>query len=82
MALVAGLGAGSIALVGFGADSLIECASGIVLIWRLLSERRNSDSATIELLEKRAQKLVGGSLALLAIYVALGSVHALATHGH
>ena len=34
-AIVAGLIAGSIALIGFGLDSVIECFSGGVLLWRL-----------------------------------------------
>ena len=33
----AGLVAGSIALVGFGIDSIIEVSSGVVLLWRLMS---------------------------------------------
>ena len=58
-----GLLAGSVALVGFGADSLIEIASSAVLIWRLhdhpLSEHR----------ERVALKLVGIGFLLLAVYV-------------
>ena len=37
LALLAGSLAGSIALVGFGIDSVIECSSGAVLLWRLRS---------------------------------------------
>ena len=33
IAIGAGIAAGSIALVGFGADSLIEAASGLVVVW-------------------------------------------------
>lgn len=39
IAVVAGLVAGSIALVGFGFDSLIEVTSGTVLVWRLQRNR-------------------------------------------
>lgn len=57
--------AGSIALVGFGADSLIESASGAVLLWRLqvgdVGEKR----------ERFALQLVGVSFLLLAIYIAV-----------
>ncbi len=35
MAIGAGLLAGSIALLGFGIDSLIETSSGAILLWRL-----------------------------------------------
>ena len=39
VALVSGTVAGSIALVGFGLDSLIEVSSGGILLWRLHSDR-------------------------------------------
>ncbi len=65
VAVGAGLAAGSIALIGFGADSLIESVAGIVLLWRFAASRAASESA-----ERRAQKLVGASFYLLAGYVA------------
>src|SRR4051794_27957639 len=34
IAIAAGLVAGSIALIGFGADSVVESAAGLILIWR------------------------------------------------
>ena len=45
-AIVAGLLAGSIALVGFGLDSVIECFSGGVLLWRLRSGTGNISRRT------------------------------------
>ena len=66
----AGLAAGSIALLGFGLDSFVETASGAILIWRLAAERRMTDRASVERLDRRAHKLVGVSLFLLALYVA------------
>jgi divalent metal cation (Fe/Co/Zn/Cd) transporter len=69
----AGLLAGSIALVGFGFDSLIEVSSGAALLWRLhldASERR-------ERAEHLALKLVGISFLLLAAYVAFEALKAL-----
>jgi divalent metal cation (Fe/Co/Zn/Cd) transporter len=71
--IAAGLIAGSIALVGFGLDSLIEVSSGAALLWRLhldAPERR-------ERAERIALKLVGVSFLLLAGYVAFDSVKAL-----
>ena len=65
VAVGAGLAVGSIALVGFGADSLIESIAGIVLLWRFAVARVASESA-----ERRAQKLIGASFYLLATYVA------------
>jgi divalent metal cation (Fe/Co/Zn/Cd) transporter len=71
--IAAGLIAGSIALVGFGLDSLIEVSSGAALLWRLhldAPERR-------EHAERVALKLVGVSFLLLAGYVAFDSVKSL-----
>lgn len=61
--------AGSVALLGFGIDSFVESASGGVLIWRLLAERRASNPAALEQVEKRALRLVAGSLIALALYI-------------
>jgi divalent metal cation (Fe/Co/Zn/Cd) transporter len=68
VAVSAGLLAGSIALVGFGIDSVIEMSSGAILLWRLSSDR---DEESREQIEARALKLVGASLLALAAYVAI-----------
>jgi divalent metal cation (Fe/Co/Zn/Cd) transporter len=71
IAVAAALAAGSVALPGFGIDSFVESASGSVLIWRLLAEKRGSlDHEAIERLDHRARKLVACSLFALALYVA------------
>ena len=67
----AGIVAGSASLVGFGIDSLIECASAFVLLWRL------NDGAKGEEREKFALKLVGVSFLLLAAYVAFDALKSL-----
>jgi divalent metal cation (Fe/Co/Zn/Cd) transporter len=77
VAVTAALAAGSIALLGFGIDSFVECASGLVLIWRLTAERRGIDEEAVERFDRRAHKLVGASLFLLASYIALDAAHAL-----
>lgn len=69
IAVGAGLVAGSIALVGFGADSLIESLAGIILLWRFAAARASSESA-----EKRAQKLIGLSFYVIAAYVGFEAV--------
>ena len=79
VALLSGVVAGSIALVGFGLDSLIETASALVLVWRL---RADSDAERREHAEQLAHRLVGISFLLLSTYVAVESVHALWTHKH
>ena len=70
--IAAALAAGSMALLGFGADSVIESLSGLVLLWRLGAEVRGRDRAGVERLEARASRLVGGSLLLLAGFVVVG----------
>jgi divalent metal cation (Fe/Co/Zn/Cd) transporter len=77
ISIAAGVAAGSVALVGFGIDSFVESASGSVLIWRLVAERRAADPGRIEQVERRAQQLVAGSLGLLATYIALDAVTSL-----
>lgn len=77
VAVTAALLAGSVALLGFGIDSFVESASGAVLVWRLLAERRGADAAQVERLDARAHRLVGASLFLLAAYVAYEAVTAL-----
>lgn len=66
IAILSGLLAGSIALVGFGFDSVIEVSSGLVLLWRLNYKGSPADE---ERIEDRALKLVGLSLMVLAVYV-------------
>ena len=75
--MAVGAQAGSIALLAFGIDSFVECASGGVLIWRLSAERRTTSPERIEELEHRARKMVAVSLFLLSVYVAFDAVKAL-----
>jgi divalent metal cation (Fe/Co/Zn/Cd) transporter len=77
VSIVAATAAGSVALLGFGIDSFVETASGLVMIWRLHAERRARDRQEIERLDERAHKLVASSLFLLAAYVAFDAVKAL-----
>lgn len=64
VAVGAGWLAGSVALVGFGIDSVIECLSGAALIWRLQTGTGGAAR------ERRAEQLVGFSFFALAAYVA------------
>jgi divalent metal cation (Fe/Co/Zn/Cd) transporter len=70
IAVTAAVSAGSVALLGFGIDSFVESASGLVLVWRLLAER-GSDAERVERMERRAEQLVAASLFGLAIYIAV-----------
>jgi divalent metal cation (Fe/Co/Zn/Cd) transporter len=72
VAISAGLVASSIALIGFGLDSVIEGFASLVIVWRFSRSRMFSAAA-----ETRAQKLVAIQFFLLAPYVAVESLRAL-----
>jgi divalent metal cation (Fe/Co/Zn/Cd) transporter len=73
IALAAGLAASSVALVGFGVDSFIETASGLVVGWRLREEMRGGSEARGEELERRASRVAGILLMMLAVYLLVDS---------
>jgi len=77
IALGAGLAAGSVALVGFGIDSLIEASAGFVILWRFAERRSHSERA-----ERRAQQVIAASYALLVVYVVVEASRALAGGEH
>ncbi|HEX3737927.1 MAG TPA: hypothetical protein VHV53_10325 [Solirubrobacterales bacterium] len=77
VAITAGVVASSIALVGFGLDSVIEGVASIIIIWRFSGHRVFSHAA-----EERAQKLVALQFFLLAPYVAIESVRVLVIGEH
>lgn len=70
ISIVAGIVAGSIALVGFGLDSVIETSSGAVMLWRL-HHSNERDTAARERAERIALRLVGVSFLALATYVGI-----------
>lgn len=77
IAVVAGVAAGSIALIGFGADSLIEAGAGFVVLWLFTGSRLGSHAA-----ERRAQQLVASTFFVLAAYVSVEAVRTLAGGDH
>jgi len=68
IAVGAGIVAGSIALVGFGIDSVIEVSSGAIILWRLASGEHR---------ERLALRLVGFSFLALTAYIAFDAVKSL-----
>jgi cation diffusion facilitator family transporter len=74
--LIAGALAGSIALVGFGLDSLVESLSGGVMIWRF-SRREDLSPEGEARLERRAVRIVGGTFFVLGAYVLYESLEKL-----
>lgn len=74
LALAAGLLAGSVALVGFGLDSLIELGAGLTALWRLHADL---DPVRRERAERYALRIIGLSFLALAAYVAVDAADAL-----
>ena len=79
VALAAGTVASSIALVGFGLDSGIETLAAVVVLMRLRDESRTGDPDAHEATERRAERVVGGTLLALAVYVSVEAVRNLVT---
>lgn len=71
--LVAGGIANSIALIGFGLDSIVESLSGFVLIWRLKKHNTISEEEE-ERVEERAERFVGITFFLLGGYILYESI--------
>ena len=76
IAILAGLTAGSIALVGFGADSLIEVTASLTAIWRL---RSDSDPGRRERSERISLRIIGILFLALAAYVTADATQSLLT---
>ncbi len=74
IALLAGVLAGSVALVGFGADSLIEVTAGVTALWRL---GRDVDPARRQHAERLTLRIVGVCFLALAVYVTWDALEAL-----
>lgn len=68
--------ASSIALIGFGLDSIIESLSGIVLIWRLRQHGKRSE-VDEERIERRAVRFVAITFFILGFYVLVESIRKL-----
>jgi divalent metal cation (Fe/Co/Zn/Cd) transporter len=77
IAIGAGIAAGSIALIGFGADSLVEGLAGFVIVWLFSGARLHSSTA-----ERRAQQLIAASYVVLAVYVSVEAVRTLVDGRH
>jgi divalent metal cation (Fe/Co/Zn/Cd) transporter len=71
---VAAIGAKSVALVGFGLDSLVEIGASVVVVWEL--------SGTGEARQRFALRLIGVAFGALAIYLAVQSTIVLGTGFH
>jgi divalent metal cation (Fe/Co/Zn/Cd) transporter len=77
IAVAAGIAAGSVALVGFGIDSVIEVLAAGVIVWLFSGGRGSSETS-----ERRAQKLIAASYAILVAYIAVEATRDLAGSHH
>jgi len=80
VALTAGARADSVALTGFGLDSLIEVGSALFVGWGLhveLSVRASTDPAALERVQRRSAVIAGGLLCLLALLLVLDAARRL-----
>ena len=75
IAIAGGLLAGSIALVGFGLDSVVEVASAVVIAWRLI--RQTADHVANERAERRAVRLIALSFFGIAAFVVVDAASTL-----
>ena len=77
VSIVAGAIAGSVSLIGFGLDSIIEVTSGTALLWRL---HHDLDRSRRERVERTTLRIVGGCFIALAAYIAYESGSTLIRH--
>ncbi len=73
-AIITGLLAGSVALIGFGVDSIIEVVSSVAALWRL---RADVDADRREVAERLSLRIIGACFIGLAVYIAVDAGHAL-----
>ncbi len=77
VAIALALAVGSVALLGFGLDSLIELASAATILWLYTAGRGNSADA-----ERRAQHAIAICFAALAVFLTVAAIDSLATVRH
>ena len=75
IAVIAGIAAGSVSLVGFGMDSGIEVSAALILFWRLRQERR---SGCMGAYDRTATRLIAAAFVALAAYVWVNAIGDLA----
>jgi divalent metal cation (Fe/Co/Zn/Cd) transporter len=81
-AVATAIGTGSLALIGFGLDALIDSAASVVLVWRLRAEAHGADPERTERIEGVAVRVAGTALVAVGVYLAVASALALARGSH
>jgi divalent metal cation (Fe/Co/Zn/Cd) transporter len=77
-AVIAGFAASSVALVGFGANSVLDGSASAVLVWRFRHERLST--AEVNTVERRAAIVVGTAMIAIGLYLVVSAVAALSDH--
>ena len=77
IAITAAIAAGSVALMAFGLDSIVEMSSGLVILWRIGAEHRARSAKQIDRVEKNARRAVSVTLYVLGAFIVLESSMAL-----
>jgi divalent metal cation (Fe/Co/Zn/Cd) transporter len=80
IAVYVALTTGSLSLLGFGADAVIDSVASVALIWRFLVESSQPQRAAR--VERLAEQVVGIALIALALYLVVGSARSLAAQSH
>jgi divalent metal cation (Fe/Co/Zn/Cd) transporter len=78
LAFVLAIASGSLSLLGFGVDAVIDSVASLALIWRFREERRNPERAAR--IEHLAERIVGGVLLTAALVLSVGAVRSLLAH--
>ncbi|MBA2300644.1 MAG: cation transporter [Chloroflexi bacterium] len=80
LAIFSALASGSLSLLGFGVDAVIDAVASAVLIWRFRVEARQPERAAR--VEHLAERVVGLALLVLALYLVTGAIRALVAQTH
>jgi divalent metal cation (Fe/Co/Zn/Cd) transporter len=80
IAIYAAVASGSLSLLGFGADAVIDSVASMVLVWRFLVESRQPHRA--DRVERLAERVVGLALIALALYLGVGAIRAILAQAH
>ena len=79
-ATVVGFATGALSLLGFGLDAAIDSVASIALVWRFRTEQRAPHRA--DRIEQVAEAIIGGVLLVLAAYLAISALSAIASNAH
>jgi len=78
LAFVLAIASGSLSLLGFGVDAVIDSVASVALIWRFREERRNAERAAR--IEHVTERIVGGVLLTAAVALSVGAARSLLAH--